>query len=120
MTTLIAVYTSQRCVGRYDARCHNATKPSCDCVCGGRYHGLGAAARARLDDLDPTGELRHAFAATHHLDERELRLQFGQTALFRMTAPGRTRLTYYRGKQSLADRLKPRPPRHPVDGEALR
>jgi len=24
---------------RCDARCHEATQPECDCVCGGRFHG---------------------------------------------------------------------------------
>ncbi len=35
---------------RCDARCHNATTPECDCVCGGRYHGRGAqAAQEQLE-----------------------------------------------------------------------
>lgn len=41
MTTAIAVYTSEGCVGRCDARCHEASKTDCDCVCGGRLHGCG-------------------------------------------------------------------------------
>jgi hypothetical protein len=41
MTTLIAVYTSQGCIGRCDARCYEATHPECTCVCGGRNHGKG-------------------------------------------------------------------------------
>jgi len=41
MTTVIAVYNSQGCVGRCDAQCHNAAKPDCDCICGGRNHGVG-------------------------------------------------------------------------------
>jgi len=41
--TLIVVGNSdgQR---RCDARCHNASEAKCDCVCGGRNHGLGAGA----------------------------------------------------------------------------
>lgn len=39
MCTLIAVYNSDGCVGRCDARCHKATTPQCHCICGGRYHG---------------------------------------------------------------------------------
>lgn len=27
--------------GRCDAKCHNASEPQCDCMCGGRYHGRG-------------------------------------------------------------------------------
>lgn len=41
MTTLIAVYNSEGCQGRCDARCYNAAEPECDCVCGGRNHGAG-------------------------------------------------------------------------------
>lgn len=45
MATLIAVYTSEGCVGRCDARCHDATSPAaeCDCICGGANHGVGQA-----------------------------------------------------------------------------
>ncbi len=41
MTTLIAVYNSEGCVGRCDARCYEATEPQCNCICGGRNHGAG-------------------------------------------------------------------------------
>lgn len=41
MTTVYAVYNSQGCVGRCDARCHEATQPKCKCICGGRNHGVG-------------------------------------------------------------------------------
>lgn len=33
---------------RCDGTCHNATKPKCSCVCGGRYHGAGKQAQAML------------------------------------------------------------------------
>jgi hypothetical protein len=39
--TLIAVYNSDGCVGRCDARCYEATEPRCECICGGRNHGAG-------------------------------------------------------------------------------
>jgi hypothetical protein len=32
---------SRRC----DATCHNARQPHCGCICGGRYHGTGKAAK---------------------------------------------------------------------------
>lgn len=40
---LIAVYNSDGCIGRCDAKCYNAKTPehACDCVCGGRNHGAG-------------------------------------------------------------------------------
>jgi hypothetical protein len=41
MTTLIAIYDSDGCVGRCDAKCYNATGPECDCICGGKNHGAG-------------------------------------------------------------------------------
>lgn len=41
MSTLIAVYTSEGCIGRCDARCHDAHEPDCDCICAGRNHGAG-------------------------------------------------------------------------------
>lgn len=41
MTTLIAVYNSDGCVGRCDAKCYNAEHPNCTCICGGRNHGAG-------------------------------------------------------------------------------
>lgn len=44
MSTLIAVYDSAGvCIGRCDAKCHDAHDPKCDCVCGGSNHGVGRA-----------------------------------------------------------------------------
>lgn len=41
MATLITVTNSSGVVGRCDAKCHEATHPDCDCVCGGANHGVG-------------------------------------------------------------------------------
>lgn len=41
MTTLLIVGNSEGS-RRCDAKCHDATEPDCDCVCGGRYHGRGS------------------------------------------------------------------------------
>lgn len=43
MTTLIAVYNSDGCVGRCDAKCYMATgwTTRCTCICGGANHGAG-------------------------------------------------------------------------------
>lgn len=46
MTTLIAVYDSEGCRGRCDARCYEAHEPECDCICGGKNHGAGLAQAA--------------------------------------------------------------------------
>ncbi len=40
MVTLLSVGNSEG-ERRCDARCHEATEPDCDCICGGRYHGHG-------------------------------------------------------------------------------
>jgi hypothetical protein len=54
MTTLIAVYNSDGCVGRCDARCYDAVGGTCDCICGGRNHGAGAA--KAMDNTREMGE----------------------------------------------------------------
>lgn len=41
MTTLIAAYNSEGCIGRCDAKCYNAECVECDCICGGANHGKG-------------------------------------------------------------------------------
>lgn len=41
MVTLIAVHSSDGCVGRCDAKCYEALHPGCDCICGGKNHGAG-------------------------------------------------------------------------------
>lgn len=64
MTTLIAVYNSEGCVGRCDARCYEATHDKCDCICGGANHGAGfdqaeanvrAYTEAKLKELEAKG-----------------------------------------------------------------
>lgn len=42
MSTIIAAYNSEGCVGRCDGKCYNATSPKCRCICGGKNHGKGA------------------------------------------------------------------------------
>jgi hypothetical protein len=41
--TVIAVYTSEGCVGRCDAKCYAAQEPECTGVCGGSNQGAGVA-----------------------------------------------------------------------------
>jgi hypothetical protein len=52
MTTLIAVYNSEGCVGRCDARCYDAAEEPCECICQGRNHAAG-----RQQAIDNTREL---------------------------------------------------------------
>ena len=42
MTTLMTWGNSDGTQGRCDARCHDAHEPKCDCMCKGRYHGIGS------------------------------------------------------------------------------
>ena len=56
MTTLIAVYNSDGCVGRCDSRCYDAEWDECDCICGGRNHGAG-----KQQALDNTRELAESW-----------------------------------------------------------
>lgn len=41
MATLISQHNSDGCVGRCDAKCYNAKGRECDCICGGKNHGVG-------------------------------------------------------------------------------
>ena len=52
MTTLIAIYTGDGCIGRCDAKCYNAWGPECHCICRGGNHGAG-----KQDAIDNTREL---------------------------------------------------------------
>ena len=54
MTTLIAVYNSEGCVGRCDARCYLARSKKCHCICGGKNHGSGFT-QATLNVLNMVG-----------------------------------------------------------------
>jgi hypothetical protein len=43
MAVMIRVYSGERCVGQCDARCYNAQRGNCSCICGGVNHGAGFA-----------------------------------------------------------------------------
>lgn len=81
MTTLIAVYTSEGCVGRCDAKCYDASEPDCDCICGGRNHGKGIqqALENTAELVDPDGELGRQFAESRGLDPATLTTQAALT-----------------------------------------
>ncbi len=38
---MIAVYNSEGCQGRCDAKCYEAHEEECDCIFNGRNHGAG-------------------------------------------------------------------------------
>lgn len=81
MTTLIAVYGSEGCEGRCDARCYDAREPQCDCICGGRNHGAGLA-RAMQNTRQMAEEWMQAYAAEHHLKQPRWEIPALQLALF--------------------------------------
>lgn len=60
MTTLIAVYSSDGCVGRCDAKCYDAEYPVCECICGGKNHGAGIR-----QALENTRELAEGWIERH-------------------------------------------------------
>ncbi len=53
MSTLIAVYCGENCIGRCDERCYAAKGDDCDCICGGKLHqrGLSPALRAEASQI---------------------------------------------------------------------
>lgn len=73
MTTVLAVYNSDGCVGRCDANCHDAKSPACDCICGGKNHGQGLQKAIENNHerfgLTPEDLARFAEAHGHNPDE---------------------------------------------------
>lgn len=84
MTTAVAVYNSEGCVGRCDAKCHDAKEPDCDCVCGGRLHGCGRENAIERNTEDYFGSVENAreWARAHGYGE-DVRIEtISQPALF--------------------------------------
>jgi hypothetical protein len=65
MTTLITVSNSSGVIGRCDDKCHSATHPKCDCICGGANHGVG---------------LKQAMTNTRAMALNEIEAGFGKDA----------------------------------------
>jgi hypothetical protein len=74
MTTTLAVYNSEGCVGRCDARCHEAKGPHCNCICGGKNHGAGEAQAIENNHelIGLTREDLERFAKAHDYDPSNL------------------------------------------------
>lgn len=85
MATLIYVGNSEGCVGRCDAKCYDAKHPDCDCICGGKNHGVGL--KAGLDNNE-----RQFFGDTLQNHCREYEKAHGvkitEVALMQQTLPG--------------------------------
>ena len=86
MTTVLAVYNSEGCVGRCDSKCHDAHEPDCKCICGGRNHGKGTAraienTREHIEHfLSP--ERRRTFAIQNGVTATHTEAPAAQDALF--------------------------------------
>ncbi len=95
MTTLIAVYNSEGCVGRCDARCYVAQEPDCDCICGGRNHAAGQ--QQAVDNTRELAEswLEQARANGQDITRAELAIDAMHEPLFELCGgrpdPGRER-----------------------------
>lgn len=50
MATIMS-YSDSDGTRRCDARCHKATQPECECICGGRYHGCARDRGRGPDDV---------------------------------------------------------------------
>ena len=84
MTSLIAVYNSEGCVGRCGARCYDAAEEPCECICQGRNHAAG-----RQQAIDNTRELaeswlEHARANGQDITSAELAVDARHQPLFEL------------------------------------
>lgn len=80
MATVMRWGNSEGEQGRCDAKCHNATEPHCDCMCGGRYHGAELVAGELERRVTAFGEdvleAAKARAAAEGLDLEAFAFQF--------------------------------------------
>jgi len=67
VSTLIAVYNSDGCQGRCDAKCYDAHEPDCDCICGGRNHGAG-----KQQAIDNTREMAESWLEQARTDGQDI------------------------------------------------
>lgn len=76
MTTVLAVYNSEGCVGRCDANCHDARSATCDCICGGKNHGAGLqqAVENNQELIGLTDDDLKRFAEVHGFKCEELKV----------------------------------------------
>lgn len=76
MTTVLAVYNSDGCVGRCDANCHDARSATCDCICGGKNHGAGLqkAVENNRELIGLTEDDLKRFAEAHGFKCEELKV----------------------------------------------
>lgn len=71
MVTLLAVYNSEGCVGRCDARCYGADHPECECICGGANHGAGLD-QAQANVTEAFEQMLEDYKKDHEFNEIEI------------------------------------------------
>jgi hypothetical protein len=54
--TLISAFNSDGCIGRCDAKCHDAEEPECHCICGGHYHGKRSGSPELREAIERCGD----------------------------------------------------------------
>jgi len=80
MTTLISAHNSSGCIGRCDAKCHEATGPECNCICGGKNHGVGA--KKAIENA--TAEWREWIDTYQRQHDEKLRFEVNSQVLFQI------------------------------------
>lgn len=75
MATLIAVYNSEGCVGRCDARCYDAKEDDCDCICQNLNHGAG-----RQQAEDNTRQLADEWIEQARANGQQITFELGDAA----------------------------------------
>ncbi len=83
MSCLIYAANSSGCIGKCDANCYNATSPTCDCICGGRNHGVGLK-QAQENTREYASEWIERYAKEKGIDKKDLTVnqQLYQLSLF--------------------------------------
>lgn len=82
--TVMSWGNSEGVKGRCDAKCHNASEPHCDCMCGGRYHGTtrnGTFDEVRKAHGQEILESARERAAAEGMDVKNF-MEVGQLLLF--------------------------------------
>lgn len=73
MSTLIALYTNDGCVGRCDAKRYLAKSGPCDCICGGVNHDAGRA-RAEAQTRAHAERMIETYARANGLEKYQIDL----------------------------------------------
>jgi len=71
MGSLIYQHNGQHCTGKCDSNCYNATGPICDCICGGKNHGVGLE-QAKENTRLYAEEMIEQYSKANGIDKRDL------------------------------------------------